>query len=88
MPNNKYQRSVKRERELVNDHAGEYLSARTAGSKSKGTGKKTDVITISLPHKSVILHQVKTKKGGRGYVAKDEVIGDGFTLIYRHHEWG
>ena len=83
MPNNKYLRSRRREQEIVNDahKKGVFLAARTAGSKSKGYGFKTDVILIDAKDKLVRLVQVKTKKGGRGLVKRDHDILSGFTLI-------
>ena len=74
MANNKYLRSVKRERELVNNYSGiGWVSFRTAGSKSKGKEFKIDVGAVNLGLNTVgfvpcvNFHQVKTKKGGRNH---------------------
>lgn len=66
MPNLAYQRSVKRERELVNEYRSRgYYAARSAGSKSPW-----DVWAVNPTTGDVRLIQVKTHKGGRGMVSK------------------
>jgi hypothetical protein len=66
MPNNKYLRSTKRERELVNKfRADGWDACRSAGSHSPW-----DVWAFNPNTKEVILIQVKTKKGARGKKVK------------------
>lgn len=61
MPNRSYQRSVKREREMVNFfRAAGYIACRSAGSKSL-----FDVWAFHPKNKLLRLVQVKTKRGGR-----------------------
>lgn len=89
-PNLAYQRSIKRERQIVNeaDANGAFLVARTAGSKSKGTGFKTDVFSVSQPKDATIyLTQVKTKKGGRHRTTKDIKVLGQYTVITRLETW-
>ena len=84
MPNNKYERSVKRERQLVNEaRAKGNLSARSAGSKSK-------VDVWEVDHRDKVVHciQVKTHKGGRFLVKKDTDVYEGYTVIFSTYTWG
>lgn len=68
MPNNAYLRSVKRERELVNEfRAKGWMACRSAGSKSP-----YDVWAVNPKTGDVVLIQVKTEKGGR--TRKDTLI--------------
>ena len=79
MANNKYLRSVKRERELVNEaRAAGHIAARSAGSKSP-----VDVWDWDPVNKVVIITQVKTKKGARGKVVSDIAIFEGVKLYQR-----
>lgn len=84
MANNKYLRSTKRERELVN-------KARKAGMiacRSAGSHSPFDVWIVDHRDKVVRLIQVKTKKGGRIHVVKDERVFPGYTLITSTYSWG
>lgn len=79
MPNNKYLRSTKRERELVNEASKEGLiSGRTAGSHSP-----FDLFIWNPKEKIMRLIQVKTKKNGRFVIFLDEKVYDNCTVIER-----
>lgn len=83
MANNKYQRSVKRERELVNEaRAAGCLAARSAGSKSP-----IDVWSWDKANKTVTITQVKTKKGARSKVVSTVEMYDNVKLIYNWVEY-
>lgn len=75
MPNNKYLRSVKKERELVNKYRADgWTSARTAGSKSP-----IDVFAMRPPQEpggvgEIRFIQIKTKKGARGWKQLNKVV--------------
>lgn len=63
MPNNSYLRSRRREQETVNKFRKlGYIAARSAGSKSE-----IDVWAYHPVKKELILTQIKTKKGARGF---------------------
>ena len=71
MANLAYNRSCRRERELVNTlRADGWIAARSAGSKSE-----IDVWGYHKGLKEFRMYQIKTKKGGRGFTEK---------LMYRH----
>lgn len=83
MANNKYLRSVKRERELVNEaRAFGAIAARSAGSKSA-----FDVWEWNAKTKTAIFTQVKTKKGARNKVVSDIAIYDNVKVIERWIEY-
>lgn len=66
MSNPSYLRSRRREQETVNKfRARGFIAARSAGSKSK-----IDVWAYHPVKKELILTQIKTKKGARGFVQK------------------
>lgn len=68
MPNESYDRSVRRERERVNyyrEHG--WWAARSAGSKSP-----IDVWAFDPVSGEVILEQIKTKKGSKTWRLKDQ----------------
>ena len=70
MPNNSYLRSAAKERSIVNDLREQgYWAARSAGSKSPW-----DVWAFHPLSGEVRLIQVKTKKGGRGLVVRDDKV--------------
>jgi Holliday junction resolvase len=85
MPNNKYVRSTKKERDLVNSAAdnGADVALRSAGSKSKGRGYKTDVVVVDHRDKRVDLIQVKTKVNHRIRIEKDVNVYTGYTVRER-----
>lgn len=83
MPNNKYIRSTKKERLVVNQEVanGAAVALRAAGSKSKGEGFATDVVSVNLKEKVVKLIQIKTKKGAKLLIKKDLQFVPDMTLI-------
>ena len=63
MPNNSYLRSRRREQQTVNKFRKlGFIAARSAGSKSE-----IDVWAYHPAKKELILTQIKTKKGARGF---------------------
>lgn len=77
MPNRAYNRSTRREREIVNDLRRKgFQAARSAGSKSPW-----DVWSFDPVRREVRLIQVKTRIHGRGFEAVDEVVTEGVTVI-------
>jgi Holliday junction resolvase len=89
MPNNKYIRSTKKERKVVNDkiREGYDVAARCAGSKSKGPGFATDVFAVNHRTKTIDLIQVKTTIGSRSLVTNDIRVLDGYTLRETMYIW-
>ncbi len=79
MPNLAYNRSTKRERELVNWYRAQgWHACRSAGSKSQW-----DVWAYNPNTGEVFLTQIKTKKRGRGFTDKVlRRIGD-VTEVWR-----
>lgn len=74
-----YNRSVKREREIVNDFRSKgFVSARSAGSKSA-----TDVWAFNPRTLELYMVQVKTKKGGRGVTHIDKRVWTNVSAIER-----
>lgn len=83
MPNNKYLRSTKRERQLVNEARMKgCIAARSAGSHSA-----VDVWSFNPQDKIVRLWQVKTKKNGRMIIEKDKKVYDNVTVIFSTFSW-
>lgn len=83
MPNNKYLRSVKKERQIVNEaRIDGWIAARSAGSHSP-----YDCWLWNPKEKLVRLVQVKTKKGARMLIKKDEKVYDNVTLITATYSW-
>lgn len=83
MTNNSYKRSVKRERQLVNEARDEGLIAcRSAGSHSP-----FDVWIIDHAKKQVRLIQVKTTKGARTVIMRDKKVFDGYTVLEATYSW-
>ena len=88
MPNNAYLRSTRREREIVNEaRAKGYDSGRTAGSHSphdvyifdRDVENKNDEPTV-------FLIQVKTEKGGKKLVIKNQVkYYNALVVVEEHH---
>lgn len=83
MTNNSYKRSVKRERQLVNEARAEGLIAcRSAGSHSP-----FDVWIVDHKRKEIRLIQVKTTKGARFTIVKDKKVYDSYTVIESTYSW-
>lgn len=83
MPNNKYLRSTKRERELVNAaRAGGMIAARSAGSHSP-----VDVWIFDPRTKELKMIQVKTRKNARMFITKDETVYENVTAIKATYSW-
>lgn len=83
MPNNKYLRSVKRERQLVNEaRAKGLIAGRTAGSHSP-----VDVFVFDPKDGMIRLIQVKTKKGARMMVMKDKRVYQPACIITATYSW-
>lgn len=83
MPNNKYLRSTKRERQLVNEaRAKGLISGRTAGSHSP-----YDLYIWNPQTKTMELIQVKTKKGARMKIIKQQDIMEGCMVITTLVSW-
>lgn len=83
MPNNKYLRSTKRERQLVNQaRAKGLISARSAGSHSP-----VDVWIFDPKKKIFKLIQVKTKKGARGFIEKNIIIYENVIGEFSTYSW-
>jgi Holliday junction resolvase len=79
MPNHAYERSTRREREIVNDFRSRgFICARSAGSKSP-----TDVWAFNPKTLEFYMIQVKTKKGGRSLTIIDKKVYNGVTAIER-----
>ena len=76
MPNNSYKRSVKREREIVNDARKKgAIAARSAGSKSP-----VDVWEFYPGTNEVYLIQVKTEKGASIFFDTDRKVFKNCTV--------
>ena len=83
MPNNKYLRSVKRERELVNYfRKNGQISGRSAGSHSP-----VDVFAWDEKNKTVSFIQVKTKKGTRFSITKNWRMIKNATVFVWTQSW-
>lgn len=77
MANNAYQRSVKREREIVNEARKRgCIAARSAGSKSP-----VDCYIFCPDAKKVFLIQVKTEKGSSEYHDEVQSIHHDVTVV-------
>lgn len=83
MPNLAYNRSTRRERELVNEYRNRgWHACRSAGSHSPW-----DIWAYNPADEEVVLTQIKTKKGGN--VIKDVVLSakpGHVTTIWRTYE--
>lgn len=76
MPNLAYERSTRRERELVNEYRRNGWDAcRSAGSHSPW-----DVWAFNRKTKEVHLIQIKTKRGGRGLRLADKTLDRGCII--------
>lgn len=83
MPNNSYLRSRRREQETVNKYRKlGYISARSAGSKSE-----IDVWAYHPVSKVLLLIQIKTKKGGRGFYETTKWHHAGVDAKFLWHEY-
>lgn len=83
MPNNKYLRSTKRERQLVNEAREKGLiSGRTAGSHSP-----YDLYIWNPKESTMELVQVKTKKGARMKILKQKEVYNNCTVITTLVSW-
>lgn len=83
MPNNKYLRSTKRERQLVNEaRAKGAIAARSAGSHSP-----VDVWSFYPGKNEVYLIQVKTEKGASVSVDKDKKVFKNCTVTMFTRSW-
>lgn len=83
MPNNAYERSVRRERELVN----EYRKLGWDACRSAGSHSPWDVWAFDPVNKRVLLIQVKTKKGGRAVRLADMKLYLNVTVVTETHHY-
>lgn len=83
MANNSYLRSTKRERELVNKFRSQgYQACRSAGSHSPW-----DVWAWNPASRTLVLIQVKTKRGARQIVEKSKVLFENCIVKTSTYSW-
>lgn len=81
MPNNAYERSVRKERALVNDFREKgWIAARSAGSKSP-----IDVWAFNPKTKEFKLIQVKTRKGKRLFTIATKQAWNDVNVVFEWH---